>query len=92
VSLLDKVKRAKDVLNYGEQLANPATWKQRTARFNAIIGFLMAALPFIPAFQDIDRDTIIDIATGVGGFAGLWNMYSTYATSEKVGLNMPPSR
>lgn len=91
MSLWQKLMALKNALNYGEQLANAATWKQRTARSTAIVGLLTALLPILDAFGGLDsnalREAAHNIALGIDGLWFLFNGYMHYATSVKVGFN-----
>ncbi len=93
MNIRQKIIAARNALNYGEQLANAATWKQRTARSTAIVGLLTASLPFLDAFGALDsnalREAAHNIALGIDGLWFLFNGYMHYATSVKVGFNGP---
>jgi hypothetical protein len=86
MSLYDKITHAKDALEFGQQLANAATWKQRQSRLNALAGFVASALYFVPEFRHIDSQIITDFAGGIGAVYALVNWYFTNATSKKVGV------
>lgn len=90
MTLWDKLMALKNALNYGEQLKNPATWKQRTVRITAVVGLLVTALPFVPAFEAMSQadlhDAAVLISNGVDGVLLLFNAYMQYATSAKVGF------
>lgn len=90
MNIREKMVAASNTLKYGEQLANPATWKQRTVRITAIVGVLVNALPFISAFGEMQpnelRDAAVLISNGVDGVLLLFNAYMHYATSSKVGF------
>ncbi len=88
MNVWQKLMALRQALNYGEKLGNSATWKLRTERLNALIGVLSALLPFIGGLEHVDSQIIVDVATGIGGFYGLWNWYFTRATSDKVGFGM----
>jgi hypothetical protein len=86
MNLLQKLLRLRDALNIGEQLSKPATWKQRSARLNIVAAFLAVVFPFVQGLENVDQQTINDIAAGVSGIVGLWNWYFHNATSVKVGF------
>lgn len=90
MTLWEKLLSLRNALNYGEQLANPATWKQRTVRITAVVGLLVNVLPFIEAFAAMSnqelRDAAVLISNGVDGVLLLFNAYMQYATSVKVGF------
>jgi hypothetical protein len=84
MTIFEKLIAARNAVNYGEQLANSATWKQRTTRINALFGLVAAALPF--AGIDADAETMRDFAGGIGAVWVLYNNYIHAATSTKIGL------
>jgi hypothetical protein len=74
----------------GSAVTDPALWKNRSALVMALSAFIVAIAQVAKAFGHdigIDNDTASAIAGGIAAVAGLW---STYATSDKVGL--PPKR
>lgn len=81
-----KIIQMRDALNYGEQLSNSATWKNAAIAVNAVSGFLSALLLFVPAFEDLDKAVVDDIARGVFGVVCLFNLYVHPATSKTVYL------
>jgi len=81
----EQAMNAKRALEYGEQLANPATWKQRNLRMNAVVGLLTALLPFL-GVTDADPEMVKEFAAGIGAAVLLYNSYFHIATSSKIGL------
>lgn len=79
-----------NALKYGEQLKNPATWKQRTVRITAVVGFLTNVLPFIAPFDEVSSNELHDaavlISNGIDGVLLLFNLYMHPATSAKIGF------
>lgn len=78
-------------LNAGEELRNAATWKNTqatTGAITAILGFVALVLPYIGVKIETTPEQLSAIAGGVAAVVGLFNGYTTIATSAKVGL--PP--
>lgn len=84
----------------GKELANAATWKNRTMAANALAALATTGLAIAAAFGyrfDADAATVQAIAGGIAAVVCLFNTASTAATSAKVGLPAkpepdPPSR
>lgn len=75
-----------DVLRKGSSVADPAAWKTRSAAIVAVSGLIVAvghALKGTPYDPHIDQTTADSIAGTVAFFVSL---FSTYATSDKVGI------
>jgi len=83
-SILDKVFAAGRALKAGEELENPAVWKNQQSLMNTF----MIILGSVPIFIDIDvsEAQLNAISYGFAVFAGVCNLYITNATSRKVGL------
>ena len=81
------------VLRAGQEIANAETWKNRTALVNALAALLTAGAGIAASTGHqlpIDEQGIAAVATGLGTlFVFLLNIWSTYATTGRVGL---PSR
>lgn len=71
-------------LRAGESLANPATWKNRQLRLNAILAILYLLMQFSPV--ELAADDVNAIASSLALIGGAVNSYLTVATSDKVGL------
>ena len=71
-------------LRAGESLANPATWKNRQLRLNAVLAILYLLAKFLPV--ELSDDELDAIADSIALIGGLVNSYLTVATSDKVGL------
>ena len=70
----------------GSAVTDPALWKNRSALVMALSALIVAAAQVAKAYGydlGIDNDTATAIAGGIGALVGVW---STYATSDKVGL------
>ena len=71
-------------LRYGASLTDPAIWKQRQNLTNSLIGLLGAVVVFLPI--GISSDQVIDIVGGIVALVGVYNVYTTTATTTKIGL------
>lgn len=75
-----------DLLRKGSSVADPASWKNRTVATLTLVGLLTASNAVAKSYgydlglSDVDLNTI---AAGVAVVVG---MFSTYATSDKVGI------
>jgi hypothetical protein len=76
----------------GKQIANPATWKNRTTATNVLVGFIAAAIGVGKGLGydlHIDDQTVQAAGAGIFALYGLFNAVITVITSTKVGL--PPA-
>jgi hypothetical protein len=72
-------------LRAGESLADPATWKQRQLRLNALLAILWLLAKLLPV--ELAPDDIDALANGIGMIGGtLVNGYLTVATTVKIGF------
>jgi len=72
-------------LRAGESLSNPATWKQRQLRLNALLPIVYFLSKLLPV--ELSTDEVDAVATGLALISGaLVNGYFTLATSDKIGL------
>lgn len=69
----------------GESLANPATWKNRQHRVNALMTIAAVASPLFPKLG-LSSDDVLTIVTAVGIIGGVVNGYLTVATTDKIGF------
>lgn len=76
------------VLRSGASLTDPAIWKQNQNLVNVLITLLGAVALFLPV--EVSSDQIMSIAGGIAAVAGVFNVYLTTATSEKIGLPVKP--
>lgn len=88
--MIDKIKALFSVLKKGEQVANPAAWKNRQVAVSAVTGLLVAVVAGSKAFgYDLGvSDAQIESAV-IGGASviGLgMSIWTTLATSKKVGI------
>lgn len=81
---MKKVFAALNVLRYGVSVADPVTFKNRQNLFNALIGLLGALVVFLPV--EVTADDLGNIAGGIAALVGLFNVYGTYASTDKIGL------
>ncbi len=73
----------------GKQLANSATWKNRTIAANALLALLGAALAVARGFGydiQVDPDTLKALAAGIPAAVAFGNTVMHVITSAKVGL------
>ena len=80
-----------DLFHQGKQLANSATWKNRTIATNTLVTVLGAAAIVAKGFGydlHLDDQTIQALGAGAVAVYGLYNAVITVITSAKVGL--PP--
>lgn len=88
--MLDKIKALLKVLRKGEEVADPAAWKNRQTAANAITALLITLLGAAKAFgYDLGiNDAQLESAVlgGVAIFGLVSNIVATLATSKKVGL------
>jgi hypothetical protein len=76
-------------LRKGRQLADVETWKNRTVAVNALGALLAAVLAIAHAFGysvPLDAEQIDALAVVLVTVVGLFNGWSTLATSAKVGV------
>jgi hypothetical protein len=69
----------------GESLADPATWKNRQQRVNALMTIVLIAEPLFPMLG-LSTDDVLTIVTAVGIVGGAVNGYLTIATTDKIGI------
>ena len=78
------------LFHQGKQLANSATWKNRTMAANALVAVLGAALAIAKGFGydiQLDRDTLTALAAGIPAAVAFFNTVMHVITSAKVGLS-----
>lgn len=84
MSLLTKILAARDAVNYGEQLANSATWKKGAIAITAMTGLITAVLSVIPGLENANPKDVQDIAEGVYAAVALFNVYVHKASTTKI--------
>jgi len=78
-----------ELFKEGKEVANSATWKNRTIATNAVLALFGTALGLAKAFGyslELDNDTIQNLAAGVVASVGVANAIMHCITSAKVGL------
>lgn len=83
---MNKVTAIFGVLRFGEQLSNPATWKNASAATMVVTAVLWALVNVFKVFQlpfDVTPEQVDQAAVVIVTVVGL---YFNYATSAKVGL------
>ena len=78
-------------LQAGKQLENSKEWKNAQATTNAIAAILAAVLAILPMVGfnlPVTHEQLVAIASGAAAMLGLYNTYTTVATSKTVGV--PP--
>jgi uncharacterized membrane protein YuzA (DUF378 family) len=84
-----RLMRALEVIKAGQQVANPAAWKNATVWTNLVAALFMLAQAFgVGAeFSNVHYEAIgIIVVMVLNILVYLFNIYSTYASSKKVGL------
>ena len=81
---MNKLMSLINALRYGSSLADPAVHKNRQNLINALIGLLGAVAVWLPI--EVSADELVNIAGGIAALVGLYNVYITTASTEKVGL------
>ena len=76
-------------LKAGEELKNKENWKNAqiiTGALTSVAGAALMGLRFVGVEVPITDDQIVAIAGGIAAVLGLFNTYTTAATSKSVGL------
>ena len=73
-----------NALRYGSSLSDPAIHKNRQNLLNALIGLLGALAIFIPV--EVSADDVANVAGGIATLVGMYNLYVTTASSDKIGV------
>lgn len=79
-------------LRAGDQLRNSTSWKNvqlTTGAVSALLGAVVVVLPYVGVHFEITQEQILGLAGGIAAVLGMFNSYTTAATSKTVGL--PPS-
>ena len=87
--MMEKVAAIFGVLRFGEQLSNPALWKNVSALTMVVTSILWALLNVFKVFQipfDMTPEQVDALAVTIVTLVGT---YFTFATSAKVGV-LPP--
>jgi hypothetical protein len=73
----------------GHELANSATWKQRSIATNVVVGVIGSALMIAKGCGydlGIDQDTVDAIGAGIAAAVTAFNTVITIITSKKAGF------
>ena len=81
---MNKIAAALAALRYGASLTDPALWKKRQNTVNNLVGLLGAILLLYP--MEISHEDLERIAGGIAVLLGLFNTYTTVATTTKIGF------
>jgi len=76
----------------GSELANAATWKNRTLAANSIVALLSALLAIAAALGyrlDVTREELEALAAGLAALVAIGNSIMHILTSTRVGLPSP---
>ncbi|MBI3146105.1 MAG: hypothetical protein HYZ18_12785 [Pseudogulbenkiania sp.] len=84
---MNKIAAALAALRYGASLTDPALWKQRQTTVNSLVGFFGAVLLLYP--MEISHEDLERISGGIAVLLGLFNTYTTVATTTKIGFGTP---
>jgi hypothetical protein len=84
--MLAKFRAALVVLNKGEELTHKETWKNATTLTNLLVALLGAIAVFLPESLGLSADDISTLAGAIAILVGLFNGYTTTASSTTVGL------
>jgi hypothetical protein len=85
------ISEAIKALKAGEELKNAETWKnvQATAgAVSAVFGAVIMVLGWVGVHLNVTTEELTYIAGGVAGILGVFNGYTTLATSKRVGTTM----
>lgn len=78
----------------GQELANAATWKNRTIAVNVLVAFLGALVTLAGVFGfdlKLEASDLEAVATGVVALVGIVNTVMHLVTSAKVGVGKLPA-
>lgn len=73
-------------LRVGEQLADPATWKNKQKLVNALIAIIGLAAAFFPEYINLSEEDTVKLAGALAVLFGVGNTVFINATSKKVGV------
>ena len=78
-----------DALQKGKELQNKATWKNAQALMSIFLVFLATIAEFVPSLGLTSQQESA-IAYGIVTIVGVFNAYTTVATSASVGITIKP--
>lgn len=73
-------------LKLGEELKNPAVWKNAQVLTNVIGGLVAFVLKYLPPAYQLPDDLASILVSAIVGVVLAVNSYITFASSKKVGL------
>ena len=76
------------VLQKGQMLSNPSTWKSRTVVLNTVAAIMTAGVAGAKALGydiPLSDEELNQLALGVVIVLGMFNSWSTVATTDKIG-------
>jgi len=73
-------------LKLGEELKNPAAWKNASVLTTIIGGLITLLLPHLPTNYQLPDDLTSILVSAIVGVIMAFNSYVTYASSKKVGI------
>ena len=79
------------VLQKGQMLSNPSTWKSRTVVLNTVAAIMTAGVAGAKALGydiPLSDEELNQLALGVIVVLGMFNSWTTTATTDKIGI--PP--
>lgn len=88
-AIITGVGRLKEALECGKEVADPATWKNRSVTANKIavvISFAFVVADIVGYDLPISDENIQMAAAGLAGVLAFVNIIVTLATSKKVGV------
>jgi hypothetical protein len=87
--VITKIRAGWDALQRGKELANVETWKSRQNLVNTLAGFGVSLVALASAFGYVvalSPDDVAVMASAIGAVVGLFNVYTTTATTKRIGL------
>lgn len=90
MSFIDTIKDFFELFKEGKEVANPATWKNRTIATNVMLALIGTALAISKAFgysMNLDNDTTQNLAAGVVAAVATVNAVMHTITSARVGVS-----
>lgn len=84
------ISEAIKALQAGEELKNSETWKNlqvTTGAVAAIAGAAFMVLGWVGVDINVTPEQVTAIAGGIAGILGVFNTYTTLATSKRVGVS-----
>lgn len=89
VNIFGAVKAGMEVFKAGKEVADPATWKIRAVKVNALAGFISALLLLAKQFGvdlHVPPEAVPDLAAGIFALFNFGNAILLIATTREAGL------